>query len=317
MGYYPTIDYLGAAQGIIRNIDDFERLKIARAAEESNARYRDMQMQNLQDEMQQKKKLREAQSGFPAYLEQNQGMLQPTTSQRVVGTTPDYTTSLGDEDYSVPGTKDVMGSVTTPAQTSMSNLAAKYYMDKGLPEYGLKLMADERAAEEKATGHKMTMATSLLGHAITQGDSEAFNKLMTSFKADKQLAPMFQGVTDMKLNSKKELETTVERPVTEGEMKFPGTDTPVPSGNWKITTVTMKDGNTRVKEIVPGKTDTEDNTDFKLFVKAQKALGKTDMEISKGWGQEIKSRQESGLGGYVKQMDLDRKERDEERKNRE
>jgi hypothetical protein len=259
MSFYPTIDYIGGMRGIADQLsaipqDAMKYEQMRQQAEEAKSMqaYRTLQMQKLQDDMDQTKKLREAQAGFPAYLEQNKALLEPGVGQRTV---PDYSTAL--DEYGVAGPADKTETFATPAKKKVDDLAIDYYL-KNSPEYGIKLMEHKRDMEEKITQHKMTMASNLLGKAITEGDTEMFNQLISQYKKDPHLSQMFGDVTDMKLNSKKELETESVREVKEGEFTYPGTSDPVPPGKYDVKVVTKKDGSTVLKSIKPYEEKTVD-----------------------------------------------------------
>ena len=244
MPSYPTIDYLGAAQGIIRNIDDFERLKIARAAEESNSQYRDLLGQQLRDEMQQKQKLREAQAGFPAYLAQNQHLLFPGVGERQVEDLSSPITGVPEEP---PAMK--VENFMTPAKETTHSMLSKYYNEKGFPDVAEKYSASEDVRKEKMVGHKMTFAAKILGDAMKAG-GDVPDQLMKNLQDDPDIGYMFKGVKSFKMTPKG-FEAEAEREVKEGEFKFPGTNDPVPAGKYDIKTITDSTGNTVIKKIKP------------------------------------------------------------------
>jgi hypothetical protein len=259
MGFYPTIDYIGGMRGIADQLsaipqDAMKYEQMRQQAEEAKSMqaYRTLQMQKLQDDMDQTRKLREAQAGFPAYLEQNKALLEPGVGQKIV---PDYSTAL--DEYGIAGPAEKTETFATPPKKRVDDLAIDYYL-KNSPEYGIKLMEHKRDMEEKIAQHKMTMASSLLGKAISEGDTEMFNQLVTQYKKDPHLAPMFGDVSNMKLNSKKELETESVREVKANEFTYPGTSDPVPPGKYDVKLVTKKDGTTVLKSIKPYEEKTVD-----------------------------------------------------------
>jgi hypothetical protein len=252
MAFYPTIDYIGGMRGIADQLSaipqdamNYERMRQQAEEARSMQAYRALQMKKTQDDMEQTEKLRSAQAGFPAYLEQNKDLLAPGVGQRTV---PDYSTAF--DEYGVAGPGEKTETFATPAKKKVDELAIDYYL-KNSPEYGIKLMEHKRDMDEKVAQHKMTMASSLLGKAITEGDTDMFNQLVSQYKKDPHLAPMFGDVSNMKLNSKKELETDSVRDVKSGEFTYPGTNDPVPPGKYDVKVVTKKDGSTVLKSIKP------------------------------------------------------------------
>jgi len=153
MAYYPSIDYMGMSNSILKNFEDLPR--VDRELQQQQLREKQMTLYDLQ----MKKAQREAdfETGLGDYYKANLGSLQPTTETI---TAPDYSTALGGEEYSVPG--ELSRKITRPPSKTIYGLGADYAMSSGHPLEAIKFIAEARKAEkdrEEIFNHKMDSIT--------------------------------------------------------------------------------------------------------------------------------------------------------------
>ena len=308
MPSYPTIDYLGAAQGIIRNIDDFERLKIARAAEESNSQYRDMLMKEHQNKMDQEKRLDTSLSNYFTQSQTNPDF-QPTMGQRTV---QDYSTSTGGEGYEVPGIKQE--SFQVPAKRTFGSGLAELLASQGLGQKALDVQLKYKDLDQKAKTDAYQHYYDGAAKILAGPNPEEIGSYHDLWSKHPIVGKMIDetGVKGIKHDPRtKATDIKINKVWKPGEINN-ADGTPFEGGSAKVTMHIDKFGKKTVKDLEPA--EEKETSEYTHFLKTQKAAGKTGEEIDAAWDARIRGRKDTSLSDYVKQQDLDRRNREEKEK---